>query len=550
MKTENRNGWWWVPSLYYAEGIPIIIAMTVSVVMYRRLGISNTAIAFWTSILYLPWTIKPLWSPLVDVYSTKRSWVLWMQLILACTFTIIGFMLALPWYFPVSLTLLWIVAISSATHDIAADGFYMLGLTQHRQTWFVGIRSTFYRLAMITASGLIVMLAGYVESRTGLAPVQVRVTAVPFDQWKSSAAAEQINNVAAKGKPEIVICPTHLEIPLYQPGISTPDSVSLNISLSAPPQDKKKIIVHFGRQSGNKNIYLPSEVKLEFDQNSWNKPVKLAIKVDRKLNEPGEAVFAATAGNTIFSWQLSFWVLGVIFIALALYHLFLLPYPVSDAARQTRNFLAANLDVFRSYFSKPGIGGMIAFLLFFRFAEAQLVKLAAPFMLDAQEAGGLALTTSQVGWVYGTIGIIALVIGGLCGGFLASRHGLKAWLWPMTLFINLPDLVYVYLAYSQPENFSVICICVAIEQFGYGFGFTAYMLFMIYISQGKYQTSHYAISTAFMAMGMMIPGLISGYIQTALGYQQFFVYIMLATIPSFTVLKFVHIDPEFGRKKN
>ncbi len=300
MRTEKRNGWWWVPSLYYAEGIPIIIAMTVSVVMYQRLGISNTAIAFWTSILYLPWTIKPLWSPLVDIYSTKRNWVLWMQLILACTFITIGFMLALPWYFTISLSLLWIVAISSATHDIAADGFYMLGLNAHQQTWFVGIRSTFYRLAMITASGLIVMLAGYVESKTGLEPVQVRVTAVPYDQWKPLAAEEKMNNVAAGGKPEIVVFPDQLEIPLPQPGISTPDSVLVNITLSAPPQEGQKIIVRFGRQSGNKNIYIPSEVELEFDQDNWNKPVKLVIKVDQKLTEPGQTVFAAIAGNTIF----------------------------------------------------------------------------------------------------------------------------------------------------------------------------------------------------------------------------------------------------------
>ncbi len=550
MKTGNRSGWWWVPSLYYAEGIPYTIAMAVSVVMYQRLGISNTAIAFWTSILYLPWTIKPLWSPLVDVYSTKRSWVLWMQLILACTFTTIGFMLALPWYFPVSLTLLWIVAISSATHDIAADGFYMLGLNAHQQTWFVGIRSTFYRLAMITASGLIVMLAGYVESKTGLEPVQVQVIAVPYDQWKFPSTGEKMNINTVGVKPEIVVFPAQLAIPLYQPGIPVPDSALLYISLSAPPPDERKITVHVGRRSGDKNIYMPSEVQLEFDQRNWNKPVELVIKVDHRLKERGKAVFAATAGNTIISWRVAFWVLGAIFLGLAMYHKFLLPYPAGDTAREPQNFLAANSDVFRTYFTKPGIGGMIAFLLLYRFAESQLVKLASPFLLDAQEAGGLALTTSQVGWVYGTIGIIALVIGGLSGGFLASRNGLKTWLWPMALMMNLPDLVYVYLAYAQPENFLVICAGVAIEQFGYGFGFTAYMLFMIYISEGKYRTSHYAISTAFMALGMMIPGLISGYIQTALGYQQFFVYIILATIPSFAVLKFVHIDPEFGKKKN
>jgi PAT family beta-lactamase induction signal transducer AmpG len=550
MRTESRNGWWWVPSLYYAEGIPYNIAMVVSVVMYKTMGISNAAIALWTSVLYLPWTIKPLWSPVVDVYSTKRNWVLWMQALLAGIFVAIGLVVSLPWFFVLTLLLLWLVAISSATHDIAADGFYMLGLSEHEQTWFVGIRSTFYRLATITAVGLIVVLVGFIESKTGLDPVRVPVKVIVPDQVIPKPEVNKIRHQPADEKLRIIVSPAILTIPVYRPEISKLDSAVLHVSLSFPPHNNEKVIVRFGRKSGDKNIYMPVEARIEFSQNNWNKPVKLVIKVDHKLKTAAEAVFEASAGNTPFSWMVAFWVLGIIFLALTVYHKFLLPYPGSDTPRETRNFFIAYRDVFRSYFNKPGIGGILAFLLLYRFAEAQLVKLASPFLLDAQEAGGLALTTSQVGLAYGTIGITALVIGGLSGGFLASRHGLRRWLWPMAFVMHLPDLVFVYLSYVQPDNFITVCSLVAVEQFGYGFGFTAYMLFMIYVAEGKYKTSHYAISTAFMALGMMIPGLVSGYIQTWLGYQHFFIYIVLATIPSFAVLKFIHIDPEFGKKKN
>jgi len=550
MRTENRNGWWWVPSLYYAEGIPYNIAMVVSVVMYKTMGISNAAIALWTSVLYLPWTIKPLWSPAVDVYSSKRNWVLWMQVLLAGIFISIGFMISLPWFFPITLLLLWIIAISSATHDIAADGFYMLGLSEHKQTWFVGIRSTFYRLATITAVGLIVMLVGFIESKTGLEPVRVPVKVIVPDQVAPQHEGNNSNAPPLDNKPLIMVSPPSLTLPIYRGEISERDSAILNISLSSPPPNTEKIVVRFGRKSGDKGIYMPSEARLEFNQNNWNQPVRIIIKVDHKLKNPAAAVFEATAGNTTFSWMVAFWVLGFLFLILAAYHKFLLPYPSSDTPRAVSNFFSAYRDVFRTYFNKPHIAGILAFLLLYRFAEAQLVKLASPFLLDAQEAGGLALTTSQVGLAYGTIGITALVIGGLSGGFLASRNGLRHWLWPMAFIMHLPDLVFVYLAYLQPDNFIIICSLIAVEQFGYGFGFTAYMLFMIYIAEGKYKTSHYAISTAFMALGMMIPGLLCGYIQTWLGYQHFFIYIVLATIPSFAVLKFVHIDPEFGKKKN
>ena len=191
---------------------------------------------------------------------------------------------------------------------------------------------------------------------------------------------------------------------------------------------------------------------------------------------------------------------------------------------------------------------ILAFLLLYRFAEAQLVKMASPFLLDSQEVGGLGLTTGQVGFVYGTVGIIMLSIGGLLGGFAASRHGLKYWLWWMAIAINLPDLVYVYLSYVLPDSFFIVSLCVAIEQFGYGFGFTAYMLYMIYASEGKYKTAHFALSTGLMALGMMIPGMFSGWLQDVIGYKHFFIWVLIATIPAFFILIFLPLDRGFGKK--
>jgi len=236
------------------------------------------------------------------------------------------------------------------------------------------------------------------------------------------------------------------------------------------------------------------------------------------------------------------------FIIFFVYHQFILPYPKSDIGRQVEGIFDSFKDVMRTFFQKKQIAAGIAFLLLYRLAESQLVKLATPFLLDAQEAGGLALTTGQVGIAYGTVGMIGLTLGGILGGFAAARHGLKTWIWWMAVAINLPDLVYVYLSYVQPYNFTLINTCIFIEQFGYGFGFTGYMLYMIFISEGEYKTSHFAITTAFMALGMMIPGMVSGYIQEWIGYQNFFVWVMIATVPSFVVLKFIHIDPEFGKK--
>ena len=546
---KNRSPWLWVPSLYFAEGIPYVIAMTVSVIMYKTMGVSNAALAFWTSVLYLPWVIKPIWSPFVDVISTKRNWVLITQFILGCCFIGVALVVRLPLWFALTLIVLWIIALASATHDIAADGFYMIGLDAHQQTWFVGIRSTFYRMAMIVGQGLIVMLTGYIMSKTGLKPVSITAMAVPPNEIIQVLDENNLPAIKASEQPNIVVIPAEVKVPIYNPAEPDGDSANVFICLSAPPKKEETVVVNFGRKKGSKDIWLTSASRLEFTNENWNKPVKVTLKVDHRLREPVVSQFEATAGDIPFSWAVSFGILGVFFLLICLYHKVMLPTGLETVRTKSQELKASWFMVFSSFFRKKGIVSALLFLLFYRLAESQLVKMASPFLLDSQEAGGLALTTTQVGFVYGTVGIICLTIGGILGGIVAARNGLKRWVLWMALAINIPDLVYVYLSYVQPDNFMIVTICVAIEQFGYGFGFTGYMLFMLYLAEGEYKTSHYAIATAFMALGMMLPGMISGKLQDLMGYRTFFVYIMFCTIPSFLVASLVKIDPDFGKKK-
>ncbi len=419
---SKRNAWYWVPSLYFAEGMPYIIVMYVAGVMYKKMNISNADITLYTSWLYLPWVIKPLWSPVVDILKTKRLWVILMQGVIGITFAGVAFTIPVSNFFQYTLAFFWLMAFSSATHDISADGFYMLGLSERDQSFFVGIRSTFYRAAVLAGNGLLVILAGYFE--------------------------QTLNNITQ-------------------------------------------------------------------------------------------------------AWVICFFVLAALFLFFCIYHYLILPYPQSDrsvATGETRSFIKEYLRTFVLFFKKDKIIIIIVFILLYRLGEAQLSKLAPLFLLDSKEVGGIALSTSEYGFIYGTIGIIFLVVGGILGGVLASRKGLKYWIWWMLLAINLPDIVYVFLAYTQTSNLVLINFCIAIEQLGYGFGFTAFLLFLLFVSKGDHQTSHYAIATGIMALGMMIPGMFSGWLQEILGYKLFFIWVCVATIPGFIITKFVPIDPEFGKK--
>jgi MFS transporter, PAT family, beta-lactamase induction signal transducer AmpG len=431
MPKKNKNPWSWIPTVYFAEGMPYIVVMTVSVIMYKRLNISNTEIAFYTSWLYLPWVIKPFWSPVVELLKSKRWWIITMQLFIGAGLAGVAFTLPTTFFFKGTLAFFWLLAFSSATHDISVDGFYMMGLTENDQAFFVGIRNTFYRIAMVTGQGILVILAGYLEGSS-----------------------------------------------------------------------------YFGEPESQKSI--------------------------------------------AFAWAFTFAVLAILFVLFAIYHKFFLPYPDEDiqkAAMSIETILSGFGETIRAYFNRKEIWTILGFLLLFRLGESQLVKMASPFLLDTQRVGGLGLSTEQVGLAYGTVGIIALTVGGILGGWLASRMGFGRLLWIFVFSMNLPNLVYVYLSYVQPSSTWIIITSVGVEQLGYGFGFTAYTLYMLYVSAGKYQTAHFAFSTGIMALGMMVPGMVSGWIQETIGYQHFFLWVMLCTIPGFVMAKLIKIDRDFGKKK-
>jgi len=584
----KRSPWFWIPSLYFAEGIPYAVVMLLSVVLYQRMGISNTAIALYTSWLYLPWVIKPLWSPIVDIMKTKRYWIIIMQVLIGAGLGGVALTIPMPGFFKLTIGFFWLLAFSSATHDIAADGFYMLGLSKHKQAWFVGIRSTFYRISIIFVQGFMIIFAGYVESTTGLTSVDRTVTVVT--EQATQYDFSDFSSIANDGELRIVIEPENLEIPIAAVSKIKSDSLinfangwnenrgtinELNtyfsdilpsavitedneisgntgvflISLSGPPVDSEEIVVSFGQKSGDKSIGLVTATRLVFTAENWNKPALAVVKLDSKLNHAAVANYKATAGNIPLAWMLTFFIMTGLFVIFFIYHRFMLPYPSSDKALVSGNFLKDYIQVFVAFFTKERIALIIAFILIYRFGEAQLIKIAPLFMLDTIEAGGLALSPIQYGFIYGTLGMLALTLGGILGGFVAARQGLKFWILWMALAMKFPDVVYVFLSYIQPDSVSLIAACVAVEQFGYGFGFTAYMLFMITAAEGKHKTAHYALCTGFMALGMMIPGMFSGWLQEFIGYQHFFIWVLFCTIPGLIMIKYLPIDPEFGKKE-
>ena len=420
---NNRNPWAWVPTLYFAEGVPYVAVMTISVIIYKRLGLSNADITLYTSWLYLPWVIKPLLSPFVDMLRTKRWWILVMQILIAAALAGVAFTIPGPWWLQGSLAFFWLLAFSSATHDIAADGFYMLGLEQHEQAYFVGIRSTFYRIATIFSSGLLVGLAGVLQVLTR---------------------------------------------------------------------------------------------------------------------------------SIAYAWSLVFYLIAGLFIALWLYHSWALPRPSEDNHRMqksAKDIMNEFWNTLVTFFQKPQVWIGICFMLFYRMPEGLLAKVSALFLVDKMSNGGLGLSDVEFGMVQGTVGVIGLTLGGILGGIAASKDGLKRWLWPMVMAITIPDLVYVYLSYALPSSLLIVNICIFLEQFGYGFGFSAYMLYLIYYSQGEHKTAHYALCTAFMALSMMIPGLFAGALQEAVGYQIFFLIVVVCCAMTYIVSALLKIDPEFGKKK-
>lgn len=613
-KSKSTSPWYWVPSLYFAEGIPYVLVMTLSVIFYKRMGISNTHIALYTSWLYLPWVIKPLWSPVVDILKTKRYWIIIMELIVGAGLAGVAFTIPVHHFFQYTLAFFWLLAFSSATHDIAADGFYMLGLTKHEQAFFVGIRSTFYRMAMLTGQGLLVILAGYFEGKTGLPLVEVRVQAENnggadlsnFNPSEITSTFENDSLFFISNKEVIIDLKTinkterdnliekledwnihhgfynkevenskeHDDNTWWSDKVSMPLKAKLQLVFNSKEEDKtmlltgnlgvtyfmlskspehgETVVLNFSHDSGDKSISLIKSYRFEFNNENWNQPAFAIFQLDPKLNKPSSALFYGRSGNIKLAWIIVFGTIAVIFLFFSLYHKLVLPRPDTDVSNldDSRGFLKEFLETFAEFFKKKKIGVMLIFLLVYRLGESQLVKLATPFLLDPREMNGLGLTTGEIGLIYGTGGILFLSLGGILGGILASRKGLKYWLWWMVIAMNLPNLVYVFLSINMPDSLWIIAASVALEQFGYGFGFTAYMLYMIYISDGKHKTAHFAITTGFMALGMMIPGMISGWLQEIIGYQNFFIWVMICTIPAFLIVPFLKIDPGFGKKSS
>ena len=439
VETNKRNPWLWITTLYFIEGIPYFLVNEISVILFKKMGVPNGQMALFTSLIYLPWVIKPLWSPFVDIIKKKRWWITTMQMIMAAALILLTITLPSPGeemiqagttpmsLFTVTLVFFIITAFASATHDIAADGFYMLALSQKNQSAFVGVRSTFYRLANIFGNGVLVWIAGYLETKTSI------------------------------------------------------------------PQ----------------------------------------------------------------AWKVTMGIASAILCLFSLYLLFIIPRPASDKPSIEGSFKSNSSAVISefgrtiaTYFTKPGVWLAIAFMLLYRLPEAFLLKMCKPFLLDPSDKGGLAMTTQDVGLAYGTLGVAALLAGGILGGIFSSRVGLKKALWWMAACMTLPCLTFVYLSMELPVNFYVIAVCIIIEQFGYGFGFTAYMLYMMYFSEGEFKTSHYAICTAFMSLSMMIPGMFAGYLQESIGYASFFWLSFACSIATIAVTFFVDrkIDPDYGHK--
>lgn len=625
MEKKKISPWAWIPTLYFAEGLPYVAVMTISVMMYKRLGISNTDIALYTGWLYLPWVIKPFWSPFVDIIKTKRWWILTMQWILAIALAGVAFAIPTPFFFQLTLAFFWIVGFTSATHDIAADGFYMHALDEHDQSLYVGIRSTFYRVATLVGQGLLVIIAGLIETNSGLKPAELTVQADPTIVTQTVKLPDYTAPIDTAGEMQFVYTNATVAVGTKAPNEVAVDSTKktvafadfskamldsvknlneqngfvtatksvassnevaadddkgtffnwlkshfgeeyvtssqsdniaiVGVRLNKKPAAGEKIVLIVTNKGGDKSIMLEQNklsTRFEFSEKNWDKTAYLFFEVDHKLSTKAVATFEGASGNIPFAWLVAIGVVSVFFFVVAIYHSWALPRPKSDSDHEKLTASQVFKDffgTFGSFFTKRQIGIALLFMLLYRLPESQLVKLIQPFLVDPVDKGGLGLTTGEVGLVYGTVGIIGLTIGGIIGGIVAAKGGLKKWLWPMAWSMSLTCLTFVYLSYFQDHSLLTVNICVFIEQFGYGFGFTAYMLYLIYFSEGEHKTAHYAICTGFMALGMMLPGMAAGWLQEAIGYRHFFVWTMICCIATIAVCAFVKIDPSFGKKE-
>lgn len=433
--SKQRNPLTWVPSVYFAMGMPFIAVNLVSTFMFKDLGISDTQIAFWTSIIMMPWTLKFLWSPFLEIYRTKKFFVVLTQLLSGLLFGVVALSLHFDYFFAISISTMAVIALSGATHDIATDGVYMDALNPQLQAKYIGVQGAFYNVAKLVANGGLVALAGMLAA-------------------------------------------------------------------------------HFGAIEGG--------------------------TLTQNLPAYKEA------------WSLIFVIIAALLLVLGLYHARMLPntQPAQRQATTGREVLMQLWVVIRDFFTKRHIVYYICFIILYRFAEGFVMKIAPLFLRSSREVGGLGLSLTEIGTLNGVFGSAAFVLGSLLAGEYVSRRGLKRTLFSLCIVFNFPFMAYTLLALYQPESLTLIGLGIVAEYFGYGFGFVGLTLFMMQqIAPGKHQMSHYAFASGIMNLGVMLPGMMSGYFSDLLGYRNFFVYVLLAAIPALLITYFIPFTYDDSKKE-
>ena len=421
----------WVPTLYFAMGLPFVVLNMVYAMMFKNLSISNTEMAFWTSLIMMPWTIKPLWSPVLELYKTKKFFVIVTQILTGCLFGLVVLALQLPNFFAVIIAISAVIALSGATHDIAADGVYMSALSKEEQAMYIGWQGAFYNIAKLAATGGLVALSG------------ILITMFTGDTAGMSEA---------------------------------------------------------------------------------------------------EAAAAAHQG-TVYAWMSIMAVIAVFMVLIGIYHIFILPADKPKENAQSRSLgevMSETMEMFVDLFRKRHIIYYICFIIIYRFAEGFVMKIVPAFLVDDRAKGGLGLSNELTGYLYGGFGSAAFVIGSILAGYYISHNGLQKSLFKLCCVFNFPFVAYTFLAIYQPVDTLVIGGAIVVEYFGYGFGFAGLTLFMMQqIAPGKYQMAHYAFASGIMNLGVMLPGMLSGYISDVLGYQSFFTFVLVCIIPSLLITWFV-----------
>lgn len=509
MKTDNKP-WFWIPLLNFASGLPYAVIISVSVLMYKNLGISNEDIGLYTSLLYLPWVIKPLWSPFIDLYGTKRKWFLSMQLLISIAFLLVGFVIPANGFFIMTLAIFWVAAFASASNDIASDGFYLLVLPKEQQSFFLGIRSTFYRLSLLAGNGLIVLFAGYLEHKYGdntkawsytMIAVGLLMTFITVYNFFSTPKNEIISAEANKDQHQ--------------------SFASVFISFFKKKQIAIVLLFILVFRLGESQLlkmltpFLVDPIKYELVDSGSDADENKALELYNQKIKTGVALESSE--------------LQLLYSKL----------PITVETRKEKKPLAEVSAKNEAEYNKANE------------VRIKLINelIAAKGDQATFQKGGMGLDTEDVGLIYGTFGLIALTIGGILGGIAISKQGLTKWMLPMFLAMHLPIIGFILLAFFHPTSIYYIYVVVILEQFGYGFGFTGFMMYLIHVAEGESKTAHYALATGFMALGMMLPGMMSGYIQNYLGYQNFFIWVFIATIPGLILSRFLIFPKDFGKKQ-